>query len=99
LNTEFLLECWYDLNHEAASEVDKVTAAEYSKDLHANIEDLVQRLKRKRYRAKLVRRSYIPKEDGKKRPLGIAALEDKLVQLACARLLSAIYEQDFLGCS
>lgn len=99
LNAEFLLESWYDLNHEAASGVDKVTAAEYSKDLHANIEDLVQRLKRKRYRAKLVRRSYIPKEDGKKRPLGIAALEDKLVQLACARLLSAIYEQDFLDCS
>jgi len=99
LNGEFLLECWYDLNHDAASGVDKVTAAEYSKNLHANIEDLVQRLKRKRYRAKLVRRSYIPKEDGKKRPLGIAALEDKLVQLACAKLLSAIYEQDFLGCS
>lgn len=99
LNVEFLLGCWYDLNHDAASGVDKVTAAGYSKDLHANIEDLVQRLKRKRYRAKLVRRSYIPKEDGKERPLGIAALEDKLVQLACAKLLSAIYEQDFLGCS
>jgi retron-type reverse transcriptase len=60
---------------------------------------LAQRLKGKRYRAKLVRRGYIPKENGAERPLGIPALEDKLVQLACAKLLTAIYEQDFLDCS
>ena len=68
-------------------------------NLHANIEALAQRLKTKRYRAKLVRRCDIPKENGKERPLGIPALEDKLVQLACAKLLTAIYEQDFLDCS
>jgi group II intron reverse transcriptase/maturase len=60
---------------------------------------LVQRLKAQRYRAKLDRRCYIPKENGKVRPLGIPALEDKLVPLACAKLLMAIYEQDFLDCS
>ena len=76
-----------------------VTAEAYAANLQANIEALAQRLKAKRYRAKLVRRCYIPKENGKERPLGIPALEDKLVQLACAKLLTAIYEQDFLECS
>jgi len=79
--------------------VDGVTAAAYAEDLQGNIEALVERLKLKRYRAKLVRRKYIPKENGKERPLGIPALEDKLVQVACAKLLMAIYEQDFLSCS
>ena len=99
IDTEMLLDCWGDLNQAAASGVDQVSAAEYAKDLHANVAALVEKLKRKRYRAKLVRRSYIPKENGKKRPLGILVIEDKLVQLACAKLLGAIYEQDFLDCS
>jgi RNA-directed DNA polymerase len=98
LNVDFLLACWLDLNKDAASGVDRVTAA-YAADLQGNIEALVERLKRKRYRAKLVRWKYIPKENGKERPLGIPALEDKLVQVACAKLLMAIYEQDFLSCS
>lgn len=96
LDADFLLACWHDLNQDAASGVDGVTAAEYAGDLHANVQDLVGRLKTKRYRAKRVRRVYIPKENGKERPIGIPALEDKLVQLACAKLLAAIYEQDFL---
>jgi RNA-directed DNA polymerase len=99
LNAELLLACWHDLKKDAASGVDKVTAEVYAEDLHANIAALTPRLKTKRYRAKLVRRCYIPKENGKERPLGIPALEDKLVQLACAKLLTAIYEQDFLDCS
>jgi RNA-directed DNA polymerase len=96
LNAELVMHCWGDLNKAAASGVDGVSAATYAEDLHANIEALVERLKSKRYRAKLVRRHYIAKENGKERPLGIPAVEDKLVQAACAKLLTAIYEQDFL---
>jgi len=99
LTAELLLDCWGDLNKDAASGVDKVTAEMYAENLHTNIGVLAERLKSKRYRAKLVRRCYIPKENGKERPLGIPALEDKLVQAACTRLLTAIYEQDFLACS
>ncbi|MCP4757306.1 MAG: group II intron reverse transcriptase/maturase, partial [Proteobacteria bacterium] len=99
LNADLLREGWNDLNKDAASGVDGVTAEEYKKDLDSNLEDLAERLKAKRYRAKLVRRCYIPKENGKLRPLGIPALEDKIVQRACARVLNAIYEQDFLDCS
>ncbi len=88
--------CWKGLNKDAASGVDEVTAEAYEEDLEANINALVERLKNKRYRAKLVRRCYIPKENGKERPLGIPALEDRLVQLACARLLTAIFEADLL---
>ena len=99
LNAGFILACWPDLNKAAASGVDKVTAEEYAKDLHNNIQKLAERLKEKKYRTKLVRRCWIPKENGKERPLGIPALEDKLVQLACSKLLTAIYEQDFLDSS
>lgn len=99
LDANLLLSCWDGLNKKAASGVDQVTAAAYEQDLIANIQDLAERLKAKRYRAKLVRRCYIPKDNGGKRPLGIPALEDKLVQLACAKLLNAIYEQDFLPVS
>jgi group II intron reverse transcriptase/maturase len=99
LNEELLLHCWGEINKDAASGVDEVTAAEYAADLQVNIGALVQRLKAKGYRAKLVRRHYIPKENGKQRPLGIPALEDKLLQSAAAKLLMAIYEQDFLGSS
>jgi len=99
LNVEFLLSCWPLLNKKAASGVDKVTWQMYAENLHANVEALVERLKSKRYRARLVRRRYIPKDGSKKRPLGILVIEDKLLQTACARLLSAIYEQDFLAFS
>ena len=98
LDAELLHDCWQDLNKEAASGVDRVTADAYAANLQGNIAALVQRLKTKRYRATLVRRCYIPKANGTERPLGIPALEDKLVQLACAKLLTAIYEQDFLDC-
>jgi RNA-directed DNA polymerase len=66
-----LMLCWKDLNKDAASGVDKVTAEAYEENLEANIQNLAKRLKDKRYRAKLVRRCYIPKDNGKERPLGI----------------------------
>ena len=96
LDVPFLHACWKDLNKKAASGVDKVTAQAYEENFEANIQELVDRLKTNRYRAKLVRRCYIPKENGKERPLGIPALEDRLVQLACSKLLTAIFEADFL---
>ena len=99
LDACMLLGCWEDLNKGSAGGVDKVTAADYEQDLIGNIRNLAERLKAKQYRAKLVRRVYIPKENGGERPLGIPALEDKLVQMACAKILGAIYEQDFLPVS
>src|SRR5215213_7211470 len=99
LNEELLLDSWRLLRKDAALGVDRVSAAEYEANLEENIKQLVERLKRKRYRAKLVRRHYIPKGNGGLRPLGIPATEDKLLQLAVKRLLEAIYEQDFLSCS
>jgi group II intron reverse transcriptase/maturase len=96
LNAELLTKCWSDLNKKAASGVDKVTCEQYAKDLTENIGTLADKVKKKRYKAKLVRRQYIPKANGKLRPLGIPALEDKLLQSAAAKVLQAIYEQDFL---
>ena len=97
LNEENLRGCFYQLRRSAAPGVDKVTFEEYERELANNLVSLVHRLKQKLYHAKLVRRKYIPKANGKLRPLGIPALEDKLLQLAVAQVLEAIYEQDFLG--
>jgi len=99
LNEDFLHECWRDIRKDAAYGVDRVSANDYEQHLNENIHDLVERLKRKQYRAKLVRRQYIPKGHDQWRPLGIPATEDKLLQLAVTRILQAIYEQDFLRCS
>ena len=99
LDAPLLYNCWRDLNKNAASGVDNVTAQDYKEDLDVNILALTERLKTNCYRAKLVRRCYIPKENGKQRALGIPALEDKLVQLACSKLLTAIFEADFLDSS
>jgi len=94
-----LRDCFYQLRKSAAPGVDQVTFEEYERNLDTNLTDLVGQLVAKRYRAKLVRRKNIPKGNGKLRPLGIPALEDKLLQMAVARVLEAIYEQDFLDCS
>jgi len=96
LNVENLRECFYELRKKAAPGVDKVTFKDYEENLEQNLEDLNERLKCKRYRARLVRREYIPKGDGTSRPLGIPVLEDKLLQLAAAKVLVAIYEELFL---
>jgi group II intron reverse transcriptase/maturase len=99
LNQDVLRRCFFQLRKDAASGVDGVTFQEYEKNLEANLTDLVGRLKRKAYRARLVRRKYIPKGPGKFRPLGIPVLEDKLLQVAVTQILLAIYEVDFLPCS
>jgi len=99
LDEEMIKDSWRLIRKDAALGVDRVSAAEYEANLEENIHQLVERLKRKSYRAKLVRRQYILKGDGKQRPLGISVTEDKLLQLAGKRLLEAIYEQDFLPCS
>ena len=96
---EALREAFFRLKREAAPGVDGVTWQQYGADLETNLQDLSSRLKRGAYRAKPVRRAYIEKEDGRKRPLGVTTLEDKLVQLATVAVLNAIYETDFLGFS
>ncbi|MCA1705565.1 MAG: group II intron reverse transcriptase/maturase, partial [Actinobacteria bacterium] len=87
------------LSPKAAAGVDGVTWQAYGQDLEASLLDLHGRLHRGSYRAKPSRRAYIPKADGRLRPLGIAALEDKIVQRAVVEVLNAIYEADFLGFS
>lgn len=101
LNEEALLSTWTHVNKQATAGVDRVSIHEYASQLKANVADLVERLKRKRYRAKLVRRRNIPKGDGtgRKRPLGIPVVEDRLLQLTVARILGAIFEPVFLPCS
>jgi RNA-directed DNA polymerase len=90
---------FYAIKRDAAPGVDGMTWTTYEQGLDRRVEDLHARVKRGAYRALPSRRSYIPKEDGSKRPLAVAALEDKIVQRAVGALLSAIYEEDFLGFS
>ena len=83
LNAGFLLSCWPDLNKDAASGVDKVTAEEYAENLHDNIQKLADRLKDKSYRTKLVRRHCIPKDNGQLRPLGIPMVASYCTSRSC----------------
>lgn len=99
LTTGYLLWCWQFVNKKAAAGVDRQSASEYAENLEQNVATLVDRVKGGWYRAKLVLRKYIPKLNGKLRPLGIPAVADKLLQLAGAKILEAIYEQDFLSYS
>jgi group II intron reverse transcriptase/maturase len=87
------------LSRDAAPGVDGVTWEQYEQALEENLGDLHARLQRGAYRAKPSRRTYIPKADGRQRPLGVAALEDKLVQRSVVEVMNAIYEEDFLGFS
>jgi group II intron reverse transcriptase/maturase len=87
------------LKRDAAAGVDGETWRHYGESLESNLRELSERLKRGAYRAKPVRRAYIPKADGRQRPLGVTALEDKIVQRATVEVLNAIYETDFLGFS
>jgi RNA-directed DNA polymerase len=98
-NTEHLRRAYLSLKRDAAPGVDGETWRHYGEDLEENFHDLAERLKRGVYRAKPVKRSYIPKTDGRQRPLGVTVLEDKIVQRATVEVLNAIYETDFLGFS
>src|SRR5256886_7171623 len=90
---------FYALKRDAAPGVDGVTWTEYETGLGERLKDLHSRVHRGTYRAQPSKRAYIPKADGRKRPLGIAALEDKIVQHAVVTVLNQIYEEDFLGFS
>ena len=92
-----LQESFYALKREAAPGVDGTTWREYETDLDAKLTNLHRQLHLRTYRAQPSKRAYIPKADGRQRPLGIAALWDKIVQHAVVVVLSAIYEEDFLG--
>jgi RNA-directed DNA polymerase len=87
------------LKRDAAAGIDGHTWQQYGEVLESNLQDLAARIKRGAFRASPVRRAYIPKADGRLRPLGVPTLEDKIVQRAVVEVLNAIYEQDFLGFS
>ncbi len=98
-NLSMLREAYYGLKRDAAPGVDGETWRLYGQELESNLADLSARLQRGAYRAKPVRRAYISKDDGRQRPLGVTALEDKIAQRASVEVLNGIYETDFLGFS
>lgn len=99
LDEEYLRGCYYSLNRNKAVGIDNVSWEEYGKNLCDNLKNLVSRLKRKKYKPIPARRVYIPKSESEKRPLGISALENKIVERGITWILESIYEQDFLGSS
>jgi len=99
ITMEKLCEAFRSLRKDASAGIDGVTYEQYEMNAQENIRQLHQRLKEGRYQVQPLRRVYIPKEDGKQRPISIPSLEDKLVQKVAVELLNAIYEQDFLDCS
>jgi RNA-directed DNA polymerase len=99
VSVDRLREAYRAISPNAAPGVDGVTWRDYGQDLEGNLEDLHARVQRGAYRARPARRVFIPKPDGRQRPLGVASLEDKILQRAVAEVLNAIYETDFLGFS
>lgn len=99
LTMDFLEWCFKELKKDKASGIDGVSYKDYEGNLEGNLKDLLKRLKTKRYRPQPVRRVYIPKPNGDKRPLGIPTIEDKIVQMAVKKILEAIFENDFLDIS
>jgi len=98
-STDTLREAYFRLDRKAAPGVDGVTWQQYGEGLEGKLQDLSARLRRGAYRARPVRRAYVPKEDGRERPIGVTTVEDKVVQQATVMVLNAIYEVDFLGFS
>ncbi len=98
-NIDMLEFAYFEIKRNAAPGIDKETWESYREELEENLKDLSERLKSGAYKAKPVRRVYIPKADGKQRPLGVTALEDKIVQRATVAVLNTIYETDFVGFS
>jgi RNA-directed DNA polymerase len=94
-----LREAYRAIRPGAAPGVDGVMWRDYGRDLEGNLRDLHDRVHRGSYRARPSRRAYIPKANGRRRPLGVASLEDKIVQRAVVEVLNAVYEEDFLGFS
>ena len=99
ISIDLLDEAFCELKQDAAAGIDGLNWQDYEADLERNLEDLHDRVQRGAYRALPSRRTYIPKPDGRQRPLAVAALEDKIVQRATVAVLNAIYEEDFLGFS
>jgi len=101
ITPEFLMETWKQMNQKATSGVDGESMQAYGRELETRVKDLCERLRANRYKAPPVRRVRIPKpgKSGEKRPLGIPTVEDRLLQRAVARILEAVYEQDFLSFS
>jgi len=99
ITPEALYAAFRSLRRDASAGVDGVSYEQYEKDAEGNIRQLQERLKGGTYQAPPLRRVYIPKENGKQRPISIPALADKIVQKAMVEVLNAIYEQDFLECS
>jgi len=95
LNKDFLEQCFFSLNRDKATGVDNVTWYEYRENLEGNLTRLVDRLKRKKYKPIPARRVYIPKDNGEQRPLGVSAIENKIVEKGITAILQCIYEQDF----
>jgi RNA-directed DNA polymerase len=100
LTCEHLTHCWKKINQKAAAGVDQMTARRYGRNLSANLQNLVDSVKSQSYRSKWIRRKYIPKPNGKLRPLGIPAIADKVLQAGASTILQAIYEHgEFLPSS
>ncbi len=99
IDIDWMREAYRRTRKDGAAGIDGVTAADYKENLDSNLEDLLNRMKSGRYVAPPVRRHYLPKADGTKRPLGIPTFEDKVAQRAVVMLLESIYEQDFKSCS
>jgi group II intron reverse transcriptase/maturase len=99
IDLEWMKEAYRLTRKDGAPGVDGVTAADYAQNLEANLSDLLERIMSGRYQAPPVRRAYIPKADGSRRPLGLPTFEDKVAQRAIVMVLELVYEQDFLSCS